>query len=475
MKRVAAGNRASLREQIWDPRVVAQLARALSRIAVKELTRTGGPVRDPQFFAKAKRIIRQPVTPRTIAKCVSDFAAASLHLNHPRYASHQVVAPIPLAALVESVVAALNNGVAIWDMSPAGLAIERDLIGRFKKLFGYPAGADGTSVGGGSYANLTALLAARARLEPHAWASGRARIATLAGADTHYSVSRAAGILGLGTESVFTIPIDKGHHTDTAAVPAVFRAARKAGFRKFILIATCGSTSTGSCDDLEALATMARREGAWLHVDAAHGGGLILSRRQRHLLRGIGRSDSLSFDPHKMLFMPLAASVVLVRDGSALHHAFEQYAPYMYGNRGRAYPDIGQFTIACSQRVDALKTWLTWKAYSPDLWDEIISGVCDVTRAAYEYCLRSKILAPAHEPETNILCFGLRHPPESLETSDRLHAKIKEAVNASGEAYISSTILNGKRCVRLVVMNPRTAASHIVRLLKVVEREAKKL
>jgi len=98
-----------------------------------------------------------------------------------------------------------------------------------------------------------------------------------------------------------------------------------------------------------------------------------------------------------------------------------------------------------------------------------------VTRAAYEYCLRSKILAPAHEPETNILCFGLRHPPESLETSDRLHAKIKEAVNASGEAYISSTILDGRRRVRLVVMNPRTTASQIVRLLKVVERVAHKL
>ena len=98
-----------------------------------------------------------------------------------------------------------------------------------------------------------------------------------------------------------------------------------------------------------------------------------------------------------------------------------------------------------------------------------------MTRAAYEYCLRSKILAPAHEPETNILCFGLRHPPESRETSDRQHAKIKEAVNASGEAYISSTILNGRRRVRLVVMNPRTTAADIIRLLRIVEREARKL
>jgi L-2,4-diaminobutyrate decarboxylase len=147
----------------------------------------------------------------------------------------------------------------------------------------------------------------------------------------------------------------------------------------------------------------------------------------------------------------------------------------MYGNRRREYPDIGQFTIACSSRVDALKTWLTWKAYSPKLWEELISGVCDVARAAYEYCLRSKILEPAHEPQTNILCFGLRHRPKSAKASDRLHRKIKEAVNASGEAYISSTILNGWRQLRLVVMNPRTTAGDIVRLLKIVERVAKEM
>jgi len=179
----------TLKEQAWNPREVERLARELAHIAAKELTRTGGPVRDPQFFAKIKGILRRPVTPRNVAKVVSDFAAASLHLNHPLYASHQVVAPIPLAALVESVVSALNNGVAIWDMSPAGLVIERDLMDRFKKAFGYPTKADGTSVAGGSYANLTGLLAARARLEPRAWATGRARIAILAG---HRPITRSA-------------------------------------------------------------------------------------------------------------------------------------------------------------------------------------------------------------------------------------------------------------------------------------------
>ncbi len=470
---MAGRNHKSLKEQAWDPQGVQRLAYGLARIAAKELTRTGGPVRDPGFLPKIRRTVRRSASRLDAVRIVREFAESSLHLCHPRYASHQVVAPIPVAALVEPVIAALNNGVAIWEMSPAAMVIERDLINRFKKLFGYPAGAEGTSVGGGSYANLTAMLAARARLEPRAWATGRARIAILAGAQTHYSISRAAGILGLGAESVFSIPTDELHRTDPEAAPAAFRAARRAGFRRFILVVTCGSTATGSCDDLEALTRVTLREGAWMHVDAAHGGGLIFSRRHRQMLRGIGRADSLAFDPHKMLFMPLTASVVLVRDGRALRNAFEQYAPYIFGNRAREYPDIGQFTIACSQRADALKTWLTWKAYSPALWDELISGVCDVARAAYEHCLHSKILAPAHEPQTNILCFGLRHGPKPVKASDRLHTAIKNGVNASGEAYISSTILNGRRQLRLVVMNPRTTEGDIVRLLKIVERVAK--
>jgi len=405
---------------------------------------------------------------------VREIVEASLHVCHPRFAAQQVAAPIPLAALVEPVVAALNNSVAVWDMSPAATVIDRDLLQRFKQLFGYPARAEGSMVAGGAFANLTALLAARAKLVPGAWRRGGARIAVLAGAQAHYSVNRAAGILGLGSEAVFTIPLDKFYRTDVSETPAVFREARRAGFRKFILVATCGSTPTGSCDDLVALAKLARKEKAWLHVDAAHGGGFAFSRRYRHLLRGIERADSIAFDPHKMLFMPLCASVVLVRDGAWLHAAFEQHAPYLFGGGKKEFPDIAQFTMACSQRFDALKTWLTWKAYSGALWDELTTGVCRVAHAAYEYCTRSKILAPMHEPQTNIFCFGLRHRPKSVTASDQLHWEIKDAVNASGEAYISSTVLNGRRVFRMVVMNPRTTAGDIIQVMKVVEREAQR-
>ena len=432
-----------LRAQMWNPTRVRQQGRELGVLAARALTRRDGPVRDPNCLGRVRRLLRSRVTAENAVKIVAEVIETSLHLAHPRYVAQQVAAPIPLAALVESVVAALNNSLAVWEMSPAATAIDRDLIDDFKHIFGYPARADGTSVQGGGFANLTALLAARARLAPESSKRGGGRIAVLAGAQTHYTVSRAADIMGLGSDAVFTIPLDGLYRTDAHEVPGAFRTARRAGFRRFVLVATCGSTPTGSCDDLVTLAEMARRENAWLHVDAAHGGGMAFSRRYRRLLRGIERADSIAFDPHKMLFMPLTASIVLLRNGRHLRAAFEQQAPYLFSAAPRELPDIGQFTIACSQRFDSLKTWLTWKAYSPALWDELITHVCDMAHAAYEYCIRSPLIEPVHEPQLNVLCFRLRRGPGSGTASDRLHWRIKEEVNASGRAYISSTVSMG--------------------------------
>jgi L-2,4-diaminobutyrate decarboxylase len=463
----------NLTREIWERKSVDRLARGLASIAAGELTRTGGPVRHPDALRKIRSVLRRPITPAQITSTVSEIAESSLHLSSPRYAAQQVAAPVPVAALVESVVAALNNSLAVWEMSPAGTAIDRDLFNRFKRLFGYPARAEGSVVSGGGFANLTALLAARAKLAPQAWERGGGRLAILAGAQTHYSVSRAAGIMGLGTESVFKIPLDKAYRTDPDRTPAVFRAARRVGFRRFVLVATCGSTPTGSCDDLRAFVKLAREEKAWLHVDAAHGGGFAFSRRFRHLLAGIELSDSIAFDPHKMLFMPIAAGAVLVREGRNLRHAFEQDAPYLFSARRRGFPDVGQFTIACSQRLDGLKTWLTWKAYSSALWDELTSHTCEAARGAYNHCVRSQMLEPAHVPELNILCFRLRKRPSSGRAADRLHLAIKEAVNAGGRAYISSTVLGGRRVFRIVVMNPRTVESDVIEVLGEVERVAR--
>lgn len=454
---------------LWQTTAVRKLARHLADIAAEALTVEGGPVRKPGSEKITGQILKLAGKRPDLEVLVRRVRESSLCLSHPRFAAQQVAAPIPAAALVESVVAAMNQSLAVWEMSPIGTAIDRDLMAGFKKLLGYPRTAEGSLVPGGAFANLTALLAARDRLEPKASQNGRARIAVIVGAQAHYSIARAAAILGLGRDSVFKVPLNAEFCSDPDGVQKSFEAARRAGFRKFILIGSSGSTPTGSFDDLVKLGSVARKFRAWFHVDAAHGAGIAFSRRFRRRLKGLGQADSITFDPHKMMFMPLSAGGVLVRDGARLVQPLQEQAPYLFGSK-RRWPDLGQLTIACSQRFDALKVWLIWRVYGAELWDHLTTHVCEVTRAAFKYCSESSILMPVHEPHSNIFCFRLRDARDA--DADRRHWAIKEEINESGFAYISSTVLDGRRVLRMVVMNPRTSAADMQAILRRVEEIA---
>jgi len=454
--------------KLWNPSAVRRLARDLSDVAAEALIVTEGHVRKPGSQKWAAKIVQGTGKRPELVRLARDVREASLALSHPRYGAQQVAAPIPAAALVESVAAAMNQSLAVWEMSPIATAIDRDLMAGFKRLFRYPRSAEGTLVPGGAFANLTALLAARDALEPRASKNGRAHIAIIVGAQAHYSIARAAAILGLGRNAVFKVPLDSEFCTDVAQCGQAFAAARKAGFHKFVLVGSSGSTPTGSFDDLGALWEIARKHRAWFHVDAAHGAGLAFSRRFRRRLRGLAHADSLIFDPHKMMFMPLAGGGVLVRNGARLTEPLQEGAPYLFGSK-RRWPDLGQLTIACSQRFDALKVWLVWRVYGGEIWDHLTTHVCEVTKAAFEYCLQSKILEPVHRPHSNIFCFQLRKRDRD---SDHRQWAIKEELNESGFAYISSTVLDRRRVLRVVVMNPRTTADDIRQILARVEQIA---
>jgi L-2,4-diaminobutyrate decarboxylase len=456
---------------LWDRAATRNLGRQFAEIAANILLGRSGAVRQPRSGTLAARLLREAAATKSAAPLVRQIGRLSLNLAHPRYLAQQVAAPIPMAALIESVVAATNQSLAVWEMAPIATAIDRQLMARFKRLFRYPQTAEGTLVPGGAFGNLTALLAAREALKSRARRTAGPRMAVIVGAQAHYSISRAAAILGVDGDAVFRVPVDDEYRTDVRRLPEAFVTARRAGFRSFVLVGSVGSTPTGSFDQLEALRREATREGAWFHVDAAHGAALAFSLSLRSRVNGIGSADSLSFDPHKMMFMPLTAAGVLVRDGSLLVRPLAERAPYLFAAERRPWPDIGQLTIACSQRFDALKIWLVWQIYGARVWDALVTHTCAVCAAAFRYCARSSILEPLHAPHSNILCFRLRQRHGA--DSNQIHWKVKEELNESGYGYISSTVLDDRRVLRLVVMNPRTRAGDVEEVLKRIERIAK--
>lgn len=379
----------------------------------------------------------------------------SIQLHHPSYMGHQVCPPFPSAILGDLVISMLNQSTAVWEMSPVGTVVEQEMLRWLANLAGYPAEALGTAVSGGSAANLTGLLAARARWRAR---GGDGAAVILASADTHYSVARAASIMGI--EQVVKIETDHHHrmHLD-----ALERALRDHGASVLAVVATSGSTATGAFDDLERTRELAKD--TWLHVDAAHGASVLLSDRLKHLVRGLDQSDSFSWDPHKMLWMPLSLGAILVRDGQWLRRAFEADAPYLF-HAERELDNIGAVTIQCSKRADAIKLWLTLKMFGTEPFREALERVTDITRYLHDRIVESSDYEAMHEPQFNIYCFRYRGSEEE-------NLALRERLIRSGEAWITSTVLKGRRVLRVTMINPRTEKRHVDELLASLRRLAR--
>jgi L-2,4-diaminobutyrate decarboxylase len=266
--------------------------------------------------------------------------------------------------------------------------------------------------------------------------------------------------MGIPAADVIKVDTDARHRMDVAAL-----ADALASREVMAIVATSGSTATGAFDDLRALADLRDRHDTWLHVDGAHGASVLLCDSLRHLVDGIDRVDSLAWDPHKMLRMPLSLGAILVRDGNWLRRAFEADAPYLF-NAERAGDNLGEMTIQCSKRADAVKLWLTLQVDGPRPFADAMETVTAVTRYLYERVAESDDLQPKHVPQFNIFCF--RH-----RSDDETNARIRESVIRGGDAWITSTLLKRERVLRVTMMNPRTERRHVDAMLAAVRRAAR--
>ena len=403
---------------------------------------------------------------------VRDIIPESNWLHHPMAMGHQVAPPLPAAIWSESLIAALNQSVAVWEMSPVASIVETRVIRWMSDLAGLGPRAGGTFTSGGTEATLSALLAARNAALPDAWERGMpGQAAIVCGADAHYAVSRAAGILGLGTSNLVTVPT-RDHRMDVDALVVALDELHGRGVPVIAVVATAGSTPTGSFDDLAAIADVCDARGLWLHVDGAHGASALLSSVHRERLRGIDRARSLAWDPHKLLLMPLSAGMLLVRDVRDLDGAFAQRAPYLFNDgEEQRVRDHGRRSFMCSRRADALKVWIALQRYGRSGLAAIHDRLCSTARDLWSEIGSRPELEAAHEPESNILCFRFvgdgRRDDAAL---DLLNAELRERYNRSGHGWITTTVLGGRRVLRVTIMNPRTGREHVTAMLdRVVE------
>jgi L-2,4-diaminobutyrate decarboxylase len=337
---------------------------------------------------------------------------------------------------------------------------------------------------GGSLANLTALLTARNVALGDAWengvASARRQPVLVSHADAHYSVARAAGILGLGSAQTVRVKLDRRGCMDAYRLYEELARLRDQNRPVVAVVACACATPTGAFDPLRDIAQVCRRFHVWMHVDAAHGGAALLSRRHRHLLAGIEQADSVVWDAHKMLFVPGLCAFVLYRDKNRRFDAFRQDAPYLFDPAapGLAEYDSGVRTVECTKRAAAFGLWGVWSLFGRQLFADMVDVTFDLGRQFYAKLTAADDFTPLHEPQCNIVVF--RHVPAglrgaTLEQIGEFQLELRRRLIESGDFYIVPAKHDGIGALRVTIINPLTTPEHLDRLMEALRRHGQQL
>ncbi|GAA3151544.1 aspartate aminotransferase family protein [Planomonospora alba] len=470
---------------IWDVEEFTRAAEAtVGRLAAYvEESQCGLPPvirrRPPRELAErlglARWIREGGMTPQTHAEFLAAYLEEGTRMHHPASLGHQIASPDFPAALADLVHGAANNPMAVYEMGAAAATVELEVVRWMLEKTGYGAAGGGVLTHGGSLANLTALLAARAAAAPDAWDGGvPGDLALLAPAAAHYSLARAAAVLGLGARAVVPLETDPLGRIDVAALPEALDRVRRAGRRPMALVANACATATGLYDDLRAVGEFCASHGVWFHVDGAHGASALLSPEHRHLLDGVELADSLIWDAHKMLRTSSLAAAVLTRRAADLDAAFRQEASYLfYGDRDPdahedpsgagpgAAPGIDSIgrTVECSKAELGLKIFLNLAWRGERGLGAYVARQYAAARRLWELGRDRPGFTFPYEPESNIVCFR-------YGTGDQ--PAIRERLMTEGTFHLTSAEIGGVRHLRATVMAPATDDKTLEALLDAV-------
>ncbi len=478
-------------QNAYSPEHIRVLGRRLMDVFTEHLARVeagGGHVlnwAEPRTNVNLARSFLADVAADDLLAAFEQRVATMLshgnNLHDPRYIGHQVPAPIPVAALFDLVGSLTNQVMAIYEMGPWATAVERAVIEQLGNVIGW---RDNTFAGlithGGSLGNLTGLLTARNVTLGDCWEQGlradRDPVIVVHG-DAHYSVTRSAGLLGIGTSNVVRAELDERRRLDPQRLDELLTALRRQGHTAVAVSACACATPIGAFDPLADIVDVCQRHEVWLHVDAAHGGAVLFSERHKHLLAGIDQVDSLVWDAHKMMFMPALCAFVFYRRKEHQYEAFRQDAPYLFDPSapGMAEFDSGLSTIECTKRAAAYGLWGIWSTFGSQIFADLVDSTFAVARRFHEMLTAADDFQTLHEPQGNIVAF--RYVPAALreaspERLSEFQRRVRRKVIQSGEFYLVQTTLDGCAALRVTVMNPLTDETHLSGLMEAIRRHA---
>ena len=404
----------------------------------------------------------------------------SLAIHHPRNMGHQVATPLPMAALCDLVAALTNQAMAVYEAGPSATMLERQVIRWLCSLIDRSwSQASGVLTSGGAQANLTALLVARQLADGQAnvWKNGvrkQAQLCILTSEHAHYSVARAAGIMGLGTDAVIKIACDADGRMDMAALELAHQQCISNQSTIIAVVANAGCTATGSIDPLQAIGEYCKAQQLWFHVDGAHGASALLSSQYKSQLNGIALADSVVWDGHKLMYMPAAISAVLFKNAQHSYAAFRQEASYLFqGNDHEEEAFNSSYrTLECTKRMMALKLWAAFCLYGTEGLGALVDEVFSKAQWLAKKIQAQTDFALLMSPQTNIVCFRYLRDL-ALEDLNQHQVEIRKHIVESGAFHITQVKLDGKAWLRTTLMNPWTTESDLDALLGAVQQASK--
>ena len=410
-----------------------------------------------------------PARPEALEAILADVERVIVpgltHWNHPGFFAYFANSSTTPAILGEMLAATFNTNAMLWKTGPAATELEILVLDWLRQMTGLPEGMFGVIQDTASAATLVGLAAAREAVPGldarRRGLVGQARLRMYASDQAHSSVEKAGIVLGIGQDGLRKIATGADFRMDPRALAAAIREDRAAGWTPFAVTATVGSTSTTSVDPVPEIADVCADERLWLHVDAAYAGSAAVVPELRWLLRGCERADSLVMNPHKWLFVPVDLSAFYTRRPEVVKAAFSLVPEYLRTPEEAVAPNLMDYGVSLGRRFRALKLWMVIRAFGHEgLAARIREHVrlAQVFRGWVEQDPAFEVVAPS---PLSVVCFRWRGQGLSAEDADRANEKILDAVNLSGEAYLSHTRLGGRTVLRLAIGNVRTEERHV--------------
>jgi aromatic-L-amino-acid decarboxylase len=425
--------------------------------------RMSEPELSPELVSRLRGTL--PRAPGDEQQALADAVAtldASTSPSRPLYLAYIGSTGLEVGVLASALSATYDTNLA--SASGGAELIEQQTLQWLAEFLGYPLG-EGTFTSGGMTSNLTAILVARERALPGARADGVSarRAAVYCSDEAHYSVVRAVEAAGLGSRSVRRIPIGPDRRMQVDSLAAAIADDVADGGVPLAVVATAGTTLTGTVDPIAAIAEVCAQRGVWLHVDGAYGVPAAATASAGELFAGLDRADSLTVDAHKWLGVPKSCSAVLFRDRGSLVTAFGHHERYMLHEGDVANPVDRTFEY--SRPLNSLRLWMAFRIHGATQYREWIEGTLGHARALTEMIDASPAFELLHTPMLSTVCF--RHVPAGVTDLDAHNARLARAMQTDGRVFLAAAVLDGMTCLRVCFVNFRTRADEVGSVLAV--------